>query len=104
DVQISLDKLGPQYAARVDRQRQDVAGGDQAAVLFWGDQLHWVEIVLVGEDHEPIPGERYWLKLPDGTIKQGELDSDCPARFEAIRSGRCEVAFPDLDEKAWEPI
>ena len=79
-----------------------VPGGGLKQVVLEVGPTAWIEIVLVGEDDKPIPGERYRLKLPDGTIKEGELDANGYARFEGIARGQCKVSFPDLDRDAWE--
>lgn len=65
---------------------------------------HHVEIALVGEDDAPIPGERYRIVLPDGTVVQGHTDAQGAARIDDIvGAGKCKVSFPDLDADAWEP-
>lgn len=64
--------------------------------------LHWIEIVLVGEDDQPIPGVRYQLELPDGRLRTGRLGADGVARVDGIeKAGNCKVTFPDLDQDAW---
>jgi hypothetical protein len=65
----------------------------------------WIEIELVGEDDEPIPGEKYRIILPDGeTFAEGTLDEKGLARVEGFEKGTCKVCFPDLDKDAWEKI
>lgn len=66
-------------------------------------ELTWIEIQLLGEDDQPIPGERYRITLPDRTVREGTLDGQGLARVEGIEPGECEVTFPQLDEEAWEP-
>ncbi len=63
----------------------------------------WIEIELVGEDDKPIPGEKYEITLPDGSVASGTLDADGLARVEGFEPGQCKVSFPDLDQDAWEP-
>ena len=62
----------------------------------------WIEIELVGEDNQPVPGERYRVKLPDGSVDEGVLDQKGFARIEGFLPGACEISFPDLDQDAWE--
>ena len=62
----------------------------------------WIEIELVGEDDQPIAGERYRVTLPDQSVAEGTLDSKGLARVEGFDPGECKVTFPDLDEEAWE--
>jgi len=63
----------------------------------------WIEIELVDEDKNPVPGERYSITLPDGeTVAEGTLDEKGFARVEGIDPGTCQITFPDLDKNAWE--
>ncbi len=63
----------------------------------------WIEIALHDQEGEPIAGERYEIKLPDGKIASGSLDGDGHARIKGFDPGRCEVSFPGLDKDATEP-
>ncbi len=62
----------------------------------------WIVIKLVDEEEVPVPGERYRVKLPDGTFAEGTLDEKGYARVEGFDPGSCEVTFPDLDQEAWD--
>jgi len=66
----------------------------------------WVEIELVDEEDQPVVGERYWIRLPDGRIlAQGRTDENGVARIEKIgQEGDCMLCFPDMDKDMWEPI
>ena len=64
----------------------------------------WIEIELVGEDDEPIPGEKYKITLPDESVAEGTLDEKGFARIEGFEKGSCKVSFPRLDKEAWEKI
>jgi hypothetical protein len=67
-------------------------------------RTHYVEIELVGEDDVPIPGARYRVELPNGTVRQGRTNDAGAARIEDIpRAGSCKISFPDLDADAWQP-
>lgn len=68
-------------------------------------QRHWIEIELVDEEDNPVPGERYEITLPDGeTVAKGTLDENGFARVDGIEDpGNCQVTFPELDREAWEP-
>ena len=68
------------------------------------EELTWIAIELIGDDDEPIVGERYRIELADGTTKEGRLDSKGRARIDHIDPGSCQVTFPDLDGEAWEPV
>jgi len=64
----------------------------------------WIEIELVDEEGNPVPGERYKVTLPDGkTVAEGTLDEKGFARVDGIDPGTCQVTFPNVDKDAWEP-
>jgi hypothetical protein len=63
----------------------------------------WIEIELIDEDDNPVPGEQYAITLPDGeTVASGTLDDKGLARVEGIEPGTCKISFPRLDKNAWE--
>lgn len=62
----------------------------------------WIDIQLVDEDGEPIPGERYILKITDGSTREGNLDDSGRVRVNGIDPGTCTVVFPDLDTTEWK--
>jgi len=62
----------------------------------------WIEIKLVDENNDPVPGERYRIELPDGKFAEGTLDHNGFARVNRIKPGTCKVTFPRLDKDAWE--
>ena len=63
----------------------------------------WIEIVLVGEDKNPIPGEKYRITLPDNSVAEGTTDDKGAARVDGFDPGSCKITFPDLDQDAWKP-
>jgi len=63
----------------------------------------WVEVSLKDQEGEPVPGERYQIKLPDGSVAEGTLNKEGFARVKGIDPGSCEITFPDVDRSAWEP-
>src|SRR5262249_11038688 len=62
----------------------------------------WIELKLVNEAGDPVPGERYRITAPDGKTRSGTLDHDGFARIEGIDPGQYKVTFPRLDAEAWE--
>ena len=62
----------------------------------------WIDIKLLDAENAPVPGERYRVKLPDGSVAEGTLDGNGYARVEGFDPGSCEVTFPDLDKAAWD--
>ena len=63
----------------------------------------WIEIELVDENDDPVPGEQFEVELPDGRVRRGTLDNDGFARVDGFEpGGDCQVSFPRLDQGAWE--
>jgi len=62
----------------------------------------WIEIELVDEDDNPVPGEKYKCTMPDGTVDTGTLDNKGFKRIEGMDPGTCKITFPNLDKEAWE--
>lgn len=84
---------------------------DEVAVRVKGPPVtpvevrYWIEIELVDEAGQPIAGEPYTLKTPEGELIQGQLDASGRARVETLTaSGECLVSFPALDGAAWELV
>lgn len=67
------------------------------------EEKSWIEIELLNQEGEPVPGERYEIKLPDGKVAKGALDANGYARVDGFEPGQCEVTFPELDKDATEP-
>ena len=63
--------------------------------------LVWVEIKLLDEENQPVPGERYRIDLSDGSVIEGALDGDGMARVDGIERGNCRITFPNLDRRSW---
>ena len=53
----------------------------------------YFEMELIGDDGKPVGGAKYCAVLPDGTIKEGTLDSNGYAKLEKVPPGRVEVTF-----------
>mgnify|MGYP000134853111 CR=1 FL=1 len=65
------------------------------------EKTSWIEIELLDEEDKPVPGEKYEIELPDGSMAKGSLDGNGFARVEGVKPGECKVSFPELDESAW---
>jgi uncharacterized protein len=89
---VASDKFGTpaaQQAAKV--QKQTVTPQDGV-----------VDIKLVDDAGQPIPGERYQVTLPDGTTLEGTVDDAGRARLEGLPRGNYKVTFPRLSSDAWD--
>ena len=64
------------------------------------EEKSWIEIELVDEKENPVPGEKYKITLPDDYVAQGTLDNEGFARVEGIEPGTCQITFPMLDKEA----
>jgi type VI secretion system secreted protein VgrG len=62
----------------------------------------WIEIKMVDEDNNPVPGAHYQVTLPDGTVADGTLDDKGFSRVDGIDPGTCQITFPELDQEAWD--
>jgi type VI secretion system secreted protein VgrG len=62
----------------------------------------WIELKLVDEENNPVPGQSYEVVEGDGTTHSGTLDEKGKAHVKLKNPGSCQVSFPDLDQGAWE--
>jgi hypothetical protein len=63
----------------------------------------WISIELRDEEENPIPNERYLIRLPDASTTEGRLDGAGYARVDCIVPGTCQISFPDIDAREWSP-
>lgn len=61
----------------------------------------FIALELLTEAGEPVAGEAYEVKTPDGKIRSGSLNNKGKAMIKGIDPGNCEVTFPNLDKDAW---
>jgi type VI secretion system secreted protein VgrG len=64
----------------------------------------WIEIKLIDEKKNPVPGEPYSVTLPDSTVASGTLDDKGFARIDGIDPGTCQITFPQRDGAAWKKV
>lgn len=109
------DKADPGEMAKIKSQQQASGTGKYGAAKFkpftpseeeeqTEEEKTWIEIELVDENDEPVPGEKYRITLPDGRVAEGTLDVNGFARISGIAPGTCQITFPNLDKDAWEKI
>ena len=65
--------------------------------------LTWVGVHLVDDEGKDVPGQRYTIKLPDGTTAEGVTDDEGKAKYEAVQDGSVEISFPDIHGDEWNP-
>jgi hypothetical protein len=67
------------------------------------DKATWIEVVLLDQGGEVVPGEKYQIKLPDGSLMEGALDDKGKVRFDSIVPGQATISFPEIDGREWSP-
>jgi hypothetical protein len=66
-------------------------------------ELTFVAFQLLDLEGRPIAGERYEVRLPDGSTRTGTLDDQGSAREDDVAPpGACEVRFPGITERFWQ--
>jgi hypothetical protein len=61
----------------------------------------WIEVRLVDQEGNAVPGERYQIRLPDASLMEGMLDDTGKVRFEDNVPGQAIVTFPEIDARGW---
>lgn len=106
---LEADDADPGKTAETKTQQQAAGEGKYGASAAKPHKkdptkTSWIEIVLIDEADQPVPGEAYRITLPDGeTVAEGTLDGRGFARVDGIDPGTCQITFPRLDAEAWEP-
>ena len=62
----------------------------------------WIEIQLKDEADKKIPSEIFGIKLPDGTVKKGSIDSQGKTKVERIKPDKIGISFPEDASKNLE--
>jgi len=55
----------------------------------------WIEIELLDDNDNSIPGEEYILYLPDGSMRKGKMDLNGLKKEKDIPPGYCRIEFPN---------
>lgn len=61
----------------------------------------WVELLVVNEGGEPMPGVAYRITLPDGIQRTGVVDRFGLVRLEGVDPGSCVLELPEVDGREW---
>lgn len=68
-------------------------------------ETHGLMIELIDAAGNPVPGEPFRIKLPDGTIETSSLDDQGKAHITGIaRAGNCKVCFYERDAALWSQV
>jgi hypothetical protein len=107
-MQSSLDAADQQFEAEPLSSASTPCGGGPVAEEEpeEDEEKTWIEIQLVDEADEPVPGQAWKITHPDGTTAaRGRTNSEGVGRVSGIENpGNCEITFTELDEEAWEFI
>lgn len=93
-VALATGKYG-----QVPVKAHKAGGSDEDAGL----KTSWIELVLIDKLDRPVAGEPYRITLADGTVNDGTTDEKGFARIDGIEPGSCDITFPELDGRSWEP-
>ena len=62
---------------------------------------HWIEILVQDKEGNPVVGQDYEIRLPNGELATGATDERGAARIQGIDAGNCQIKFPSLDKTVW---
>ena len=96
---MNTPKVHPSANEVQEAVNQQHASAWPPAVVKKCGKLCWIEIELLDEDDVGVPREPYWVKLPDGSIREGKLNDQGWVRFDQIPCGTCIVRFPGWDRQ-----
>lgn len=66
------------------------------------DETHWIHVVVVDEDDQPLAGVRYRIELTDGRVREGRTNPEGGIYFDELPAGECSLSLLDHDEKLWD--
>jgi type VI secretion system secreted protein VgrG len=66
------------------------------------DKTHWIEVELVDDQGQPVPGEPVDIECPDGSVATRSTDEKGLARVDYLDPGSCKIKFTKLDKDAVE--
>ncbi len=98
-AQIPQDALEPKEIDELTGLLVASGNSDATAVPpAGGEKSSWISLELKDKKGQPMAGERFVLKLPDGGLLPGYLDKGGKRRVGGIPAGSCEVMFPRIDD------
>jgi type VI secretion system secreted protein VgrG len=64
-----------------------------------------IEFQLLDPNGDPMPDERFEVKMPDGSTRSGKTDSEGKLRYDNVEGENpAEIRFPDLGDDEWKRI
>jgi len=87
-----------------DSQMQGMADASPGKQMIRPCEATWIEIRLVDTKKNPVPNEKYQIRMPDSSLVEGALDSEGKARLEGILPGQCTICFPNIHSKEWKRV
>lgn len=97
--------VGTSAAEKLERSGHgagSMSSSETSTVMACNSLRAWIEIELVDEGGNPVGGEPYWLRLSDGMVIEGTLDSKGFARHDQIPEGMGLVRFPARDWREFQ--
>jgi hypothetical protein len=85
----------PEYFFVIDVKGFRAGAGQESGLLTFKDYL---ELRMLDNDGMPVGDIGYKVHLPDGTERDGSLDSEGYSREDGIPPGMCRVEFEDPDD------
>ncbi|MCK4660090.1 MAG: type VI secretion system tip protein VgrG [Phycisphaerae bacterium] len=85
--EIEVDIAGHEFEEPEEREQEETT---------------YVDLLLVDEDGDPIPGEKYRVVDSKGKVKEGSLDANGRAHVTGISPGNCDITYPNMDMSAWK--
>jgi hypothetical protein len=66
------------------------------------EENHYIEINVVDDEGNPMPGIAYELTLPDRRKRTGTTGANGQIYVDGIDAGSCKLRLPALDRETWE--
>ena len=94
----------PLARADASASRQGTRTPDDPAVPCRADPVFALEVLVVGEDDQPLADIGIELAKSASAVLRGLSGSDGLLRFEGLAAGTYQASLHELDEEAWEKI
>lgn len=66
------------------------------------DETHWIHVIVMDQDDQPLAGVPYRIKLTDGRVREGRTTAEGGIFFDEIPAGQCSLSLLEHDEKLWD--